>query len=340
MLILAVMCVGICLGYLWVYRLPSFIHRANSFLQMGCTLFLIYSMGVLLGQRENFWGELSQLGLSSLLLALFPMAFSVAFVYCFTARPLRKARKARWTAAKIEGVSEEGEVSGAAVGPDGAEGEGSDKKPGEKTSGRDWTALLVLFALAAGVWSGQSLPDAFLTLVEKSSDGILYVLMFTVGVSVGANRVVIRKLREMDLRACLTPLGVILGSLAGGAFCCLLTRFTIWETAGIGAGMGWYSLSGVLLGDLYGADAGAAAFLSNLMRELFTFLLAPAVMKRLNSFSGIAMAGATSEDTTLPILMRGSSEEVAVYAVINGVLTSAAVPVLIRAVAALSGAGG
>ena len=340
MLILAVMCVGICLGYLWVYRLPSFIHRANSFLQMGCTLFLIYSMGVLLGQRENFWGELSQLGLSSLLLALFPMAFSVAFVYCFTARPLRKARKARWTAAKIEGVSEEGEVSGAAVGPDGAEGEGSDKKPGEKTSGRDWTALFVLFALAAGVWSGQSLPDAFLTLVEKSSDGILYVLMFTVGVSVGANRVVIRKLREMDLRACLTPLGVILGSLAGGAFCCLLTRFTIWETAGIGAGRGWYSLSGVLLGDLYGADAGAAAFLSNLMRELFTFLLAPAVMKRLNSFSGIAMAGATSEDTTLPILMRGSSEEVAVYAVINGVLTSAAVPVLIRAVAALSGAGG
>ncbi len=340
MLILAVMCVGICLGYLWVYRLPSFIHRANSFLQMGCTLFLIYSMGVLLGQRENFWGELSQLGLSSLLLALFPMAFSVAFVYCFTARPLRKARKARWTAAKIEGISEEGEVSGGAVGPDGAEGEGSDKKPGEKTSGRDWTALFVLFALAAGVWSGQSLPDAFLTLVEKSSDGILYVLMFTVGVSVGANRVVIRKLREMDLRACLTPLGVILGSLAGGAFCCLLTRFTIWETAGIGAGMGWYSLSGVLLGDLYGADAGAAAFLSNLMRELFTFLLAPAVMKRLNSFSGIAMAGATSEDTTLPILMRGSSEEVAVYAVINGVLTSAAVPVLIRAVAALSGAGG
>ncbi|MFR8003371.1 MAG: lysine exporter LysO family protein [Hydrogeniiclostridium sp.] len=340
MLILAVMCVGICLGYLWVYRLPSFIHRANSFLQMGCTLFLIYSMGVLLGQRENFWGELSQLGLSSLLLALFPMAFSVAFVYCFTARPLRRARKARWAAAKMEVISEEGEVSGGAVGPDGMAGEDSDKKLGEETSGRDRTALFVLFALAAGIWSGQSLPDAFLTVVENSSDGILYVLMFTVGVSVGANRVVIRKLREMDLRACLTPLGVILGSLVGGAICCLLTRFSIWETAGIGAGMGWYSLSGVLLGDLYGADAGAAAFLSNLMRELFTFLLAPAVMKRLNSFSGIAMAGATSEDTTLPILMRGSSEEVAVYAVINGVLTSAAVPVLIRAVAALSGAGG
>ena len=63
--------------------------------------------------------------------------------------------------------------------------------------------------------------------------------------------------------------------------------------------------------------------------------------KRLRSSKCLAPnRWATSEDTTLPILMRGSSEEVAVYAVINGVLTSAAVPVLIRAVAALSGAGG
>ena len=198
----------------------------------------------------------------------------------------------------------------------------------------------MILALVLGVWAGQGITAPFAAAVQSSADYILYVLMFTVGISVGANRVVIRKCREMDLRVFLTPLGVMAGSLVGGALCGFLTRFTLWESAGIGAGMGWYSLSGVLLGDLYGPDAGAAAFLSNLMREFFTFLLAPAVMKRLNSFSGIAMAGATSEDTTLPILMRGSSEEVAVYAVINGVLTSAAVPILIRAIAGLSGLNG
>ena len=332
MLILAVMCVGMFLGYVWVYRLPSRVHKGNSFLQMGCTLFLIFSMGVLLGQRENFWGELSQLGLSSLLLAFIPMAFSVGFVYFFTSLPVfrnrgkeklpcpaqagRETREER-SSHKTETVSEK-----------------------EEPSGRDWTALFVILALVLGVWAGQGITAPFAAAVQSSADYILYVLMFTVGISVGANRVVIRKCREMDLRVFLTPLGVMAGSLVGGALCGFLTRFTLWESAGIGAGMGWYSLSGVLLGNLYGPDAGAAAFLSNLMREFFTFLLAPAVMKRLNSFSGIAMAGATSEDTTLPILMRGSSEEVAVYAVINGVLTSAAVPILIRAIAGLSGLNG
>lgn len=373
MLILAVMCFGIGIGYVWVCRLPARFHRANSFLQMGCTLFLVFSMGALLGQRERFWQELSELGLSSLLLAFLPMAFSVAFVYLFTARPavrLRRAAEAadmagaaeaeesdalkgpeqQEEAEEIEEAEEVEEACGTARPAGGAEragkterAEGAGKAGAprkEKAAGRDWTALFVILALACGVCGGQTLPEGLLQAVEGCSDGILYVLMFTVGVSVGANRVVIRKLREMDLRACLTPAGVMLGSLAGGALCSLFTRFSVWESAGIGAGMGWYSLSGVLLGDLYGPDAGAAAFLSNLMREFFTFLLAPAVMKRLNSFSGVAMAGATSEDTTLPILMRGSSEEVAVYAVINGVLTSAAVPVLIRAVAALSGAAG
>ena len=334
-LILAVMCVGMFLGYVWVYRLPSRVHKGNSFLQMGCTLFLIFSMGVLLGQRENFWGELSELGLSSLLLAFLPMGFSVGFVYFLTASPVfgnprREKRSSSDGSAGIFGEAREERRS--------PKTQTVSKKT--EPSGRDWTALFVILALVLGVWAGQGITAPFAAAVQSSADYILYVLMFTVGISVGANRVVIRKCREMDLRVFLTPLGVMAGSLVGGALCGFLTRFTLWESAGIGAGMGWYSLSGVLLGDLYGPDAGAAAFLSNLMREFFTFLLAPAVMKRLNSFSGIAMAGATSEDTTLPILMRGSSEEVAVYAVINGVLTSAAVPILIRAIAGLSGLNG
>ena len=43
----------------------------------------------------------------------------------------------------------------------------------------------------------------------------------------------------------------------------------------------------------------------------------------------IAAAGATSEDTTLPMLVRYTSEETVVFAVLNGILCSALVPVLI-----------
>ena len=43
----------------------------------------------------------------------------------------------------------------------------------------------------------------------------------------------------------------------------------------------------------------------------------------------IAAAGATSEDTTLPMLIRYTNEETVVFAVLNGIICSTFVPVLI-----------
>lgn len=88
--------------------------------------------------------------------------------------------------------------------------------------------------------------------------------------------------------------------------------------------MGWYSLAGVLLTDLSSAQAGSVAFLANLMREIVSFALIPPIAKHLNHFTAIAPAGATSEDTTLPMLIRHTSEEVVVLSVFTGVLCSAA----------------
>ena len=56
----------------------------------------------------------------------------------------------------------------------------------------------------------------------------------------------------------------------------------------------------------------------------------PVLARRLNFYTAIAPAAATSEDTTLPMLVRYTSEEVVVMAVFNGVICSALVPVLIR----------
>lgn len=45
----------------------------------------------------------------------------------------------------------------------------------------------------------------------------------------------------------------------------------------------------------------------------------------------VAPAGATSEDTTLPMLVRCTNGETVVLSVLNGVICSALVPVLIEA---------
>ncbi len=192
-------------------------------------------------------------------------------------------------------------------------------------------AVLVIAALILGVFCGQTvLSETAADFIGANSDWVLGLLMFSVGISVGANRDLFRRLRKMDMRVWMVPVGVIAGSLAGGALCGLFLPLGLRESAGIGAGMGWYSLAGVMLTDFCGAEVGAIAFLSNLLRELISFLTIPLAVKYLNPYAAIALAGATSEDTTLPILMRHSSAEMVVYSVINGVLTSAAVPVLLR----------
>ena len=65
------------------------------------------------------------------------------------------------------------------------------------------------------------------------------------------------------------------------------------------------------------------------MREIGSFFAIPLIARHLNSYTCIAPAAATSEDTTLPMLVRYTSEETVVFAVLNGILCSALVPVLI-----------
>lgn len=192
-------------------------------------------------------------------------------------------------------------------------------------------AVLVILALVLGIVCGHwVLGDSAAEFISGKSEWVLMLLMFSVGISVGTNQDVFRKLRRMDIRVWMVPTGVVVGSLLGGAVCSLLTPLGLRENVSVAAGMGWYSLSGVMLSDFYGAEIGAVAFLSNLLRELLSFLTIPLAVKYLNAYAAIALAGATSEDTTLPILMRHSSAEMVIYSVINGVLTSAAVPVLLR----------
>lgn len=74
---------------------------------------------------------------------------------------------------------------------------------------------------------------------------------------------------------------------------------------------------------------GSITFLSCLMREIFSFFMIPWIAKYLNYYSCIAPAGATSEDTTLPMMIRYTNEETVVLSVLNGVICSAMVPVLI-----------
>ena len=87
MKIFIVMGIGILIGrFLMIGKLKKW----NECLAMLCTLLLIFSMGVMLGQKENFLSELSSLGLKSFLFFLIPTIVSIILVYVLTRRFIDK----------------------------------------------------------------------------------------------------------------------------------------------------------------------------------------------------------------------------------------------------------
>lgn len=76
---------------------------------------------------------------------------------------------------------------------------------------------LALCALILGIICGQFILDNTChDLCSKLSDCILYLLMFSVGISVGMNESVIKKIKKYNLTILLIPIGVIIGSIFGG----------------------------------------------------------------------------------------------------------------------------
>ena len=126
-------------------------------------------------------------------------------------------------------------------------------------------ALLALTCLGAGIacglWLFSGETARFFT---GNSAGMLYLLMFLVGISVGLGKDVFRKVGSYRLRVLLLPAAITGASVAAGFLCAFLTGRPLAESVCITSGMGWYSLAGILLTGLAGPEAGAVAFLANL----------------------------------------------------------------------------
>ena len=192
-------------------------------------------------------------------------------------------------------------------------------------------AVTAVLCLVAGIVCGQLDNSALLLdFFSKSADYILYTLMFFVGISVGANRKVFSKIQQYHVKIFIIPFGIIVASIVAGAFCAAVLGLKYGESMAVSSALGWYSLSGVMITELGNADMGATAFLSSLFREILSFLAIPFIAKYLNAYTTIAPAAATSEDTTLPAILKYGGAETVLMAVFNGVLCSAAVPILIK----------
>lgn len=194
-------------------------------------------------------------------------------------------------------------------------------------------SFIILGCLAAGILGGalSVLPQAFLDL--DLTGYALCVLLFLVGIGIGCNGRVWQVLRNQSVRILLVPLSAVLGTLVGvGVFSVFVPGLGLRESLAVGSGLGYYSLASVLIAEIGGKTLGVVALLSNIMREFATLLAAPLLARHFGKLAPIASGGATSMDTTLPIITQCVGMEYAMISVVNGVVLTLLAPVLIVAI--------
>jgi uncharacterized membrane protein YbjE (DUF340 family) len=181
----------------------------------------------------------------------------------------------------------------------------------------------VLVALIAGILTGHFYAPDFGNLYEI----MLYLLILTIGIDLGQS-FRLAEIRKLGRLAIKLPLGTLLGSLLGGLVASLLLGIELRWGLAVAAGCGWYSLTGPLIAQ-YSAVYGTLGFLANLIREIFTVLLYPLVIRRIPKELAVSMGGATTMDTTLPIMTKFGGSDVALIAFVHGFVLTALVPFIV-----------
>jgi uncharacterized membrane protein YbjE (DUF340 family) len=189
--------------------------------------------------------------------------------------------------------------------------------------------IKILLVLISGVATGMFLLEPeFMANTDILLDVGLCLLLFFVGIDIGNNKKAFVHLKKTGIKLLLIPISAAVGSIIGGMIISIFFGMNIFEGGAIGAGFGWYSLSAILIAP-YSAEISTIAFLTNVFREILAIIFIPIVAKHIGFYETIALGGATSMDTTLPIITRNTNSETAVVSFVSGLLMSIFVPILV-----------
>lgn len=306
LIIFAVILGGILTGRLLLGRRLAFVQPLIT----GIIWTLLFLLGVEVGSDPAVVGGLATLGVTALALFAFSVAGSILAAWGL------------WLWIRRRGLSVPASVPA------------DDETPQAASS--LWQTLkgslviVAFFAVGclAGLWTEPDMQGSSL------STWVLYALMFCVGVTLGNDRTLAGRVRRLDRRLALLPVATAVGTLGGAA---LAAPFfgadsavtSAADSLAVGAGFGYYSLSSIFIADLRGAELATVALLCNILRELFTLLAAPLVARWFGPLAAVSIGGATTFDTTLPVITRAAGRPYAVVSIFHGCVMDFSVPFLV-----------
>lgn len=190
------------------------------------------------------------------------------------------------------------------------------------------SCLAIGFALAHILPNTLHPPSQLITL-------LLMCLLFFVGISLKGSNISLKQVL-LNKRGLQISMIFTLSTLLGGAiFALLFEEVSIYQGLALASGFGWYSLSGTIMTDAYGAVWGSVALINDLGREVLALLFIPWVMKR-SASAAIGLGGVTSLDFTLPTLTQAGGTHIVPLIISFGFITNIISPILMVFFASLS----
>ncbi len=190
-------------------------------------------------------------------------------------------------------------------------------------------SLIIVAFFAAGILCGRA--DVLPQWVSSSTVSMtaLCALLLCVGMGIGSNPDMKSEFRSLNPRVALLPLATILGSWAGAAIAFLMLQRTITDCLAISSGFAYYSLSSIFLTEYRGIELGTIALVANLVREAITLLGTPLLARLFGPLAPISAGGATTMDTTLPIITHTCGQGFTILAMFLGFIVDFSVPFLV-----------
>ncbi|WII96019.1 lysine exporter LysO family protein [Moraxella haemolytica] len=199
------------------------------------------------------------------------------------------------------------------------------KSPAQKTKISLHGSLMQISCLALGFIMARFLPPILLP-PNGTTTALLMLLLFLVGVSLKGSGVTLTQ-AMLNKRGLQISVIFTAATLFGGvAFALLFDEVSITKGLALASGFGWYSLSGTVMTDAYGAVWGSVALLNDLLREIIAFIFIPWMMRR-SSSAAIGLGGVTSLDFTLPTLTASGGTQIIPTIISFGFITNIISPI-------------
>ena len=259
----------------------------------GLVYFILALLGLALGQMEGLTAQLGNMAFQVLALVVVLLVANLAGLWLFH----------RWQPMAVEASA-------------------STQRPGY---GRLFMAgLKPLLAVAVGMLAGYFLlPD--LPMAEDVATWSLMLLLFLIGLQLRNAGLSLRKLL-MNRQGLGIALALAGSSLLAGLLLTPVLGLAWHDTLALASGFGWYSLSGIVVGEALGPAWGGVAFLNDVIREIIALAIIPLLISRRPAMA-IGYGGATAMDFTLPVIRSSGGLACVPVAIASGFVLSFLSPV-------------